>query len=86
MAHTVCPMTKRKRWKEELYGTPCVCRTVCDQRSAAAPRQGRALDVEQKTCTMCGIFCHSQSRCTALTEDKKKCLSILREDIKCPRA
>ena len=81
MAHTVCPMTKRKRWKEELYGTHCVW-----QRSAAAPRQGRAFDVEQKTCTMRGIFCHSQSRCTALTEEKKKCLSILREDIKCPRA
>ena len=81
MAHTVCPTTKRKRWNEAQYGTHRVW-----QRSAAAPRQGRALDVEQKTCTMCGIFCHSQSRCTALTEEKKKCLSILREDIKCPRA
>ena len=67
MARTVCPMTKRKRYEEELYGTPCVW-----QRSAAAPRLGRALDVEQKTCTMCGIFCHSPSSSAALTEENEK--------------
>ena len=43
MAHTVW------RYEEELYGTHlCTFRTPCDQRTAAGPQQGQALDASRK--------------------------------------
>ena len=51
MAHTVCGSVMK--WH-------CMAHTVCGSVPPLHHGKGIALDVEQKTCTVCGVFCHSQ--------------------------